>query len=310
MKEGSILIDNFVSESGTELSNLVLTYELSGLELGTAPIVLVNHALTGNSHVAGPDGWWADLIGPSKAIPVEKYTVLCFDIPGNCFKSEPLTSPNILNLRDVAKVFLLGIERLGIKKLKAIIGASMGGALVWQLAYLSPNLSEIIIPIACDFIARDWLLAQTEIQKILLNGSENPLHSARIHGMLCYRTPESINKRFNGERTEQGEHKVVDWLHFHGRRLQERFSRNAYDTMTHLTETIHVADNADELRSIKSRILIISIDSDLLFPHSFAIDTAATLGADIQTIFSIHGHDAFLMEYEQLSSIISPVFNE
>lgn len=310
MKEGKIVIERFVSECGAELSNLVLTYELSGLELGTAPVVLVNHALTGNSHVAGPDGWWADLIGPSKAIPVEKYTVLCFDIPGNCFKSEPLPSPDVLNLRDVAKVFLLGIERLGIKKLKAIIGASMGGALVWQLAYLSPNLSEIIIPIACDFIARDWLLAQTEIQKILLNGSENPLHSARIHGMLCYRTPESINKRFKGERTERGEHKVVDWLHFHGRRLQERFSMNAYDAMTHLTETIHVADNADELRIIKSRILIISIDSDLLFPHSFAIDTAATLSADIQTISSIHGHDAFLMEYQQLSSIISPVFNE
>lgn len=310
MIQGTLYINDFTTERGEKISNLPLTYEFSGAEPGTAPIVVVNHALTGNSHVTGTDGWWGDLIGSDKAITTEKYTILCFDIPGNCYRSEPLPNAELFTLKDIAKIFLTGIDLLKINRVKAIIGASLGGALTWQLAYLSPKLAEYIIPIASDFVARDWLLAQTELQKILLKQSQKPLHAARIHGMLCYRTPLSINQRFNGKTTDEGEPQVINWLHFHGRQLQKRFSLSAYEVMTYLTSSICVTNDAKDLRKIESKIFMVSINSDLLFPHTDARKTASELGIELYTIDSPHGHDAFLIEYEQLSSIISPLFND
>lgn len=313
-KVGELIITAWESSTGTRIERVPLSYELAGAPLGEAPIVLVNHALTGNSHVAGPDGWWAELIGPGQAIDTERYTILCFDIPGNCYHTEPLPEPNLFTLREVAELMLQGLKMLGIQSLHAIIGASMGGALVWQIAHLAPSLANLVIPIACDYRASDWLLGQTLVQRLLLE-SEHPLYAARIHGMLCYRTPESINQRFGGEQIAKGEEgetkpKVLDWLEYHGRQLESRFSLDAYKVMTHLTETIHVTDHATALRSIEGEIHMISIDSDLLFPHSEAVATAEVLGVPLHTIHSIHGHDAFLMEYQQLSQIINSFFHQ
>ncbi|HLV41936.1 MAG TPA: hypothetical protein VKY37_06640, partial [Brumimicrobium sp.] len=75
-------INDFVTHSGASYSEIPLSYEVFGKELYTAPIVLVNHALTGNSNVAGEDGWWTDLVGENKVIDTLKYTVLAFNIPG------------------------------------------------------------------------------------------------------------------------------------------------------------------------------------------------------------------------------------
>src|SRR5690606_13978881 len=77
-----IAISNFTTVSGKTIS-LKLSYQLFGKPLGTAPIVLVNHALTGNSNVSGPDGWWKNIIGTNKVIDTKIYTVLAFNIPGN-----------------------------------------------------------------------------------------------------------------------------------------------------------------------------------------------------------------------------------
>ena len=78
-----IIIKDFITENKSKNSEIKLSYQLFGLPLGEAPIVLVNHALTGNSHVAGEDGWWKDLIGHDKVIDTKIYTVLAFNIPGN-----------------------------------------------------------------------------------------------------------------------------------------------------------------------------------------------------------------------------------
>ena len=82
-----------------------------------------------------------------------------------------------------------------MKEVYAVIGASMGGALTWQIAYLAPTLAKHIFPIACDYRASDWLLTQTLIQKQILAHSSHPLEDARIHAMSCYRTPQSLNVR-------------------------------------------------------------------------------------------------------------------
>ena len=80
-----ITIKNFITESKVVNPELKLSYQLFGNPLGTAPVVLVNHALTGNSNVAGKDGWWQDLVGEDKVIDTKLYTILSFNIPGNGF---------------------------------------------------------------------------------------------------------------------------------------------------------------------------------------------------------------------------------
>ena len=80
-----IKIKNFTTELGVSISEMNLSYQVFGQKLGTAPVVLINHALTGHSNVAGKEGWWQDIVGDKKAIDTEVYTILSFNIPGNGF---------------------------------------------------------------------------------------------------------------------------------------------------------------------------------------------------------------------------------
>lgn len=304
-------IQNYRGES---FEGFRLSYEVAGPQLGTAPIVLVCHALTGNSHVAEDDGWWGTLIGKGRTIDTNKYTIIAFNIPGNAFDGEETDDPLRFDTEDVARLFLEGLRRLGIERLHTIIGASLGGGIAWTIAMLAPALATQLIPVACDYRASDWLLAQTLVQEHILEHSSAPIEDARIHAMLCYRTPESLNERFANRSTRTpGKYDIVSWLDYHGETLRKRFKLSAYKVMTFLTGRIKAAETIDELARISGAIHIVSINSDLLFPHSRALElyeTLKPLKADVtlETIDSIHGHDAFLMEYPQLSQLLQPYF--
>lgn len=299
---------------GEVYQNIRLSYEVAGPQLGTAPIVLVCHALTGNSHVAGEDGWWATLIGKGRTIDTDKYSVLAFNIPGNAYDGVECEDPLRYDVRDVAKLFLEGLRLLGVESVYTIIGASLGGGVAWTLAMLAPSLATQLIPVACDYRASDWLLAQTLVQQNILDHSTNPIEDARIHAMLCYRSPESLNQRFRNQDTRvAGKYDVVSWLEYHGDTLRKRFRLSAYHVMTFLTSSIRAAEEVSELARIDADIHLISIDSDLLFTHSRAealyqqlapLKSNTTLGV----IRSVHGHDAFLIEYPQLCALLAPYF--
>lgn len=313
---GQVTLTDFTNWRGESIPSITLTYQVEGPSLGSAPIVLVCHALTGNSAVSGPEGWWAKLIGPGQTIDTARYTILSIDIPGNEYAgSAPLDDPSLLNVKDVARLWLLVLRELRVDHLYALIGPSLGGGLAWQIATLEPTLADILFPIATDYKASDWLLAQTEVQRLILEHSDRPIHDARVHAMLTYRTPKSLIGRFEGKKVEDsGLPKVIDWLDYHGRTLEGRFSLSAYRVMTFLTSTIHAAESEEELSRIASDIHLIAIDSDRLFPYFIARETIERLRcsgkehAELHTIASDHGHDAFLIEYDQLCRIMSPFF--
>ena len=312
---GQVTLSDFTNWRGESIPSLTLTYQVAGPALGTAPIVLVCHALTGNSAVAGPEGWWAKLIGPGQTIDTTRYTILSIDIPGNEYAgSAPLDDPSLLSVRDVARLWLLVLRELRGDHLYALIGPSLGGGIAWQIAALEPTLAEHLFPIATDYKASDWLLAQTEVQRLILDHSDCPIHDARVHAMLTYRTPESLIGRFGGKTTDSGLPRVLDWLDYHGRTLEGRFSLSAYRVMTFLSSTIHAAESEKELTRIASDIHLVAIDSDRLFPYFIARETIERLRssgkerAELHTIVSDHGHDAFLIEYDQLCRIMSPYF--
>lgn len=304
-------IPSYITEAGYPLKDYALSYEVAGCPLHTAPIVLVNHALTGNSTVSAPKGWWASLIGEGQTIDTNKYTILAFNIPGNAYDGKDCNHALDFTVKDVAYLFLRALELLGIKRIDTLIGASMGGALSLQMAYLEPDLANKVVFIASDFRASDWLLAQTLVQKQILANSKNPLEDARIHAMLCYRSPQSINERFAGRRkADNTKYEIEDWLDYHGKTLAARFSLNAYRVMTNLTGEIRICDTPEQLAKIKSDVHIVSIDSDLLFPHERSLSLYEGLKAvkgntTFDVITSPHGHDAFLIEYNQLCNIVS-----
>lgn len=312
---GQVTLSDFTNWRGESIPSPTLTYQVAGPALGTAPIVLVCHALTGNSGVAGPEGWWAKLIGPGQTIDTARYTILSIDIPGNEYAgSAPLDDPSLLSVMDVARLWLLVLRELRVDHLYALIGPSLGGGIAWQIAAIEPTLAEHLFPIATDYKASDWLLAQTEVQRLILDHSDRPIHDARVHAMLTYRTPESLIGRFEGKTTDSGLPRVLEWLDYHGRTLEGRFSLSAYRVMTFLTSTIHAAESEKELTRIASDIHLVAIDSDRLFPYFIARETIERLRcsgkerAELHTIVSDHGHDAFLIEYDQLCRIMSPYF--
>jgi aspartokinase/homoserine dehydrogenase 1 len=311
-------IKDFYTISGVT-QDIQLSYQVFGKELHTAPIVMVNHALTGNSNITGPEGWWSTLIGDKKCIDTQKYTILAFNIPGNGHDKFVIENYKDFVAGDMAAIFLVGLEQLGVNKLFAIIGGSLGGGIAWEMAVLRPNLTEHLIPVASDWKSTDWLIGNCQIQEQFLVNSKQPVHDARMHAMLCYRTPESFKERF--KRSTNKELKVFNvesWLTHHGKKLQERFQLSAYKLMNQLLKTIDVTRDGEEkfiaLQNSDTNIHIVGVDSDLFFTAKENKDTfkqiaQANSNVTYGEIQSLHGHDAFLIEFQQLEKLLDTVFN-
>ncbi|OEK07966.1 aspartate kinase [Flavivirga aquatica] len=313
-----IIIKDFTTESKVINSEIKLSYQLFGKALGSAPLVLVNHALTGNSEVAGENGWWKDLIGEDKVIGTNLYTVLAFNIPGNGYDGFVINNYKDFVARDIASLFLIGLEQLNIESVFATVGGSLGGGIAWEMAVLKPNFTEHLVVVATDWKSTDWLIANCQIQEQFLLNSKNPVHDARMHAMLCYRTPESFKERFHRSKNEDLEiFNVESWLLHHGNKLQERFQLSAYKLMNQLLKTIDVTKGREEdfnvLDNIQANIHIVGVDSDMFFTAEENRETHKQLAlthhnVTYNEIHSVHGHDAFLIEYEQLEKIIEGIF--
>ena len=313
----NIAFEQYTTLSGEQM-DLQLSYKLFGLPLGSAPVVLVNHSLTGDADVAGENGWWSELIRDGKVIDTQQYTILAFNFPGNGADNNLIENYDHLVLRDIANLFKAALDQLGIDKLYAAIGGSIGGALVWEMGASFPELIENLIPVACDWKTSSWVLANTLLQDRILHNSKNPLEDARIHAMMCYRTPESFKERFGRSIHEEKEIFNIDsWLLYHGEKLNNRFQVQAYKLMNHLLRTIDITEGrgsfGEVVSQIKGSIHLISIDTDLFFTDAENRETYSRLmerkaNLHYHTISSVHGHDAFLIEYDQLNRMLMPLF--
>ena len=151
-------------------------------------------------------------------------------------------------------MFYLGLEKIGVSSLFAIVGGSIGGGITWEMASLKNKFAENIIPVACDWQISDWILANTYLQKRILKNSKNPLEDARIHAMLSYRTPISLNNRFSNKKNEKGTSLVEEWLSFHGESILKRFNLEAYNAMNHLLSTVDITGDEKDPKEVLSNI--------------------------------------------------------
>ncbi|WP_379733732.1 alpha/beta fold hydrolase [Flavobacterium sp. GCM10023249] len=311
--------ESYVLKSEIVNGGIELTYQIFGQPIGTAPVVLVNHALTGNSNVAGENGWWKSLIGENEVIDTEKFTIICFNIPGNGFdgkRENLLVNYKDFTTKTIANLFWEGLKYIGIEKLYAVIGGSLGGAIAWEMGFLKPQAIEYIIPIATNYKATDWLIANVLVQDQILNNSKQPIHDARLHAMLLYRTPQSFQAKFKTSHNE-GLYQVESWLLHHGKQLENRFSLSSYKLMNHLLKTIgQDIDKQDLLffaQNTNAVIHQIAITTDCFFTpdenqNAYQLMRSVNDKVQYSEIESIHGHDAFLIEYEQLNAILKSIF--
>lgn len=316
-----VTLKSFQSERGKTYPTFHLSFQLFGKRLHIAPVVLVNHALTGNSTVIGKTGWFNGLCGPGKLIDTNKVTVLAIDIPGNGYNQTPqslLEDYQDFTARDVAKLYGLVCQQLNISKLHAAIGGSLGGAIAWEMAILFPDLIEHLIPIACDWRSTDWIIANNRVQMQILNNSKQPLHDVRMFSMLFFRTARSFQEKFNKSiNSELGIYNVESWLLHHGEKITGRFHPTSYKTMLHLLNSVDITRGRGSFENViattQSKIHLMGIENDLLFPPETILASLqkikkAGVQAEYLEIKTMHGHDAFLIEFEQMTRLLCPVF--
>lgn len=312
-------INNYQSVGGVQLGKLDISYQQFGKELHTAPVVLVNHALTGNSDVISETkGWWKTIIGKNKVIDTDKYTVIAINIPGNGYHNSLIENYKYFTAKDIAQLFIEVLKSIEIKELYAVIGGSLGGGIAWEMAAMEPKLIRYLIPVASDWKSTDWIIGHNYIQEAILNTSPNPMQTARMMAMLFYRTPASLTEKFDRTKTmDENQFQIESWLNHHGVKLESRFNLLSYKMMNHLLTTVDISKGKSSFEEvvapIQSTIIQIAIDTDMFFAKEENIKTKRILDQlkiknQYHEISSIHGHDAFLIEFEQLTNILKPIF--
>ena len=314
----TISILDFKTHSGAVFDSIKLYYQQFGKQIGTAPVVLVNHSLTGDSKLTGEGGWWNEMIGPDKIIDTNRYTVLGFNIPGNGVMDQTFSNPYDFHAGDIAFLFLKGLHTLDVKFLHALIGGSIGGGIAWEMIAIAPKLCKFLVPVAADWKANDWIIANTFLQNRILKNSKKPLEDARIHAMLTYRTPQSFDSRFGRTKNQELEvYNIESWLMYHGDKLAKRFKLKAYQMMNHLLASVNIEREGksveDIIKKINAEIHLIAIDSDLFFTpgedrKTFEIGKKIKKNIFYHELTSIHGHDAFLIENEKMAQILAKIF--
>ena len=317
-KVKTISIPNFTTAIGSYYDKVELHYQHFGRNCIDAPVVLINHSLTGDANVAGSSGWWNEIVGPDLTIDTKTYAILAFNIPGNGVNNYLIENYQDFHAGDIAEIFYKGLQVLGVEKLFALIGGSIGGGIAWEMAVLYPSLTKNLIPVAADWKASDWIIANTFLQKRLLENSNDPIRDARIHAMLTYRTPASFSERFGRTKNlEKNIYNVESWLIHHGDKLFKRFLLQAYKTMNHLLASVDITRNGKSIqkviKSIESDIHLIAIDSDIFFTpeedqKTFKIGRNLKKKIYYHELNSIHGHDAFLIENKAISKILRKIF--
>ena len=343
-------------ECGKKLAPIDVAYETYG-ERNRAEdnAVLICHALSGNAHVAGvnsPDdrklGWWDVMVGPGKGIDTNKYFVVCSNFLGGCSGTTGPSSINpatqkpygldfpIITIGDMVKVQKLLLDKLGIKKLLAVIGGSIGGMQVLQWAIEYPDFVKAAIPVATtthlgaqsiafDAVGRNAILADANFASGQYKDEQGPdrgLAIARMIGHITYLSEQGMREKFGRQLRSadqysydfNSEFAVETYLDYQGQTFVERFDANSYLYITKAADYFDLEKDYGTLTkafaNVKSRFLVVSFASDWLYTPAQSeaiVNALAANGKDVSfcNIASSYGHDAFLLETETLGSFIS-----
>lgn len=321
----------FELESGETLPGFQLRYTTLGrLNATRSNIVWVCHALTGNSDVTS---WWSTLFTEDSPFNPREHFIICANMLGGCYGSTgPLsvnpetgkpffhTFPALTN-RDSVRAFDLLREHLGFEKIHTLIGASLGGQQLLEWAVAKPEVFEHLIAIATNAFHSPWGIAFNEAQRLAIEADAtwkenearaglNGMKAARAIGMLSYRHYSGFAQSQSERSTDvTDDFRAATYQRYQGEKLAKRFNAFTYWLLSKMMDSHNLGrgkESVEEaLRAIRAKALIISIDTDILFPPEEQAFLANHIpDAELRTLSSAYGHDGFLVEFETFKQII------
>lgn len=342
-------------ESGEKLGPITLAYETYGaLNEDASNAILITHALSGDAHVAGKHseddrkpGWWDAMVGPGKAFDTRKYFIICSNVLGGCMGSTGPSSINpatgvpygldfpIITVGDMVRAQRHLVKHLGINRLLAVAGGSMGGMQVLQWSVEFPEMLESALVIASthlsgaqqiafDAVGRQSIKSDPAFHDGQYYGGPGPdagLSIARMLAHITYLSDESMQNKF-GRRLRGGgklgyefdsEFEVETYLDYQGEQFVNRFDANSYLYVTKAMDYFDISAGSPSLDAAmaktKSRFLVLSYSSDWLYPPYQSAQIVYALARshkDVSycNILSNYGHDAFLLEVDVMRKVI------
>jgi homoserine O-acetyltransferase len=334
-------------DSGAVLAPLAVAYRTYGkLNAQRSNAVLVCHALTGDQYVAEPHpitgkpGWWDAVVGPGRAVDTDRFFVICANVLGGCMGSSgpAETMPDTgrpygtdfpsITIRDMVRAQKLLVDHLGIGRLLAVVGGSMGGMQVLEWAATFPEMVAAAAPIACAAYHSAQNIAFHEVGRAAIHGDPDwvggrywedgripakGLSVARMVAHITYLSEAALGRKF-GRRLRgasaltflEDVFEVESYLRHQGSTFVTRFDANSYLTITRAMDYFdmaaeHGGDLAAAFRGTATRFLVASFSSDWLFPteESRALVralNAAAANTSFVEIATDKGHDAFLLD--------------
>lgn len=344
--------------SGARLGPITVAYETIGtLNADKSNVILIAHALSGDSHVAGyysvedpKPGWWDIMVGPGKGIDTNKYYVICSNVLGGCMGTTGPSSTNpatgrpygldfpMVTIGDMVKVQKALLDYLGINKLLAVVGGSIGGMQVieWTINYpemvtaailLATTTRHSALAIAFNEIGRQAIMSDPNFNKGDYYSGPKPdlgLALARMVGHVTYLSDEAMRSKF-GRRLQDRDNLAFDfeanfqvesYLRYQGSKFVQRFDANSFLYITKAADYFDVGcqhgnnSEVDAFARVTAKILAISFTSDWLYPTYQSRDMVKAMkknGLDVSfcEIEAKCGHDAFLLPNERQSTLIS-----
>ncbi len=309
--------------------------------------VLICHALSGSARAAD---WWPEMFG--SVFDLSRDCVICTNILGSCYGSSGPTSINpatgkpfgpdfpLVTIRDIVRAQAHVLDELGVKRLRIVIGASIGGmqALQWAVDY--PERVEHCIAIgAAPLSAMGLALNHLQRKAIELDpdfkggryaAGEQPaggLGLARAIAMCSYKSADLFDERYarnpnrNSEdplRSLADRYDVAGYLDHQGEKFVKRFDANAYLVISKAMDTFELgrgyASEAEALGRIKAHVSLVGISSDWLFPAKGVRALADRIEAagvqcDYTEFETAHGHDGFLAEMDAIAAVVNGSFH-
>ncbi len=342
-------------DCGVSLPDVTVAYETYGvLNEDRSNAILVLHAFSGDAHAAGISkdtgqaGWWAEMIGPGLAFDTDRYFVISSNVLGGCRGTtgpssiDPQTGTYygmqfpVITIGDMVRLQKLLVEHLGVERLLAVAGGSMGGmqALEWTVAYPESVLAAIPIAatsrhsaqqIAFNEVGRQAVIADPDWNEGNYYDSNPPgrgLAVARMVGHITYMSDASMRQKFGRRLRDKtsfgfdfsGDFEVESYLRYRGSQFVNRFDANSYLYITKAMDYFDLSAGAPSLASAfnrtKTRFLVLSFTSDWLYPTYQSLETVSALRSrNIDVAFcelnSQYGHDAFLVETREQTEMIA-----
>lgn len=356
-----LLAEPLTLDSGQALEGVAVAYETYGeLAADRANAILIFHALTMDQHVASPHpitgkpGWWSHSVGPGKPIDTDRFHVICANVIGGCMGSTGPASEAedgtpygmrfpVITVRDMVRAQVALLDALGIGRLHAVVGGSMGGMLALSLAANFPDRAGRVLAIATTARHSAQNIAFHEVgrQAIMADpnwnegdyygrgkGPEKGLAVARMAAHITYLSEAGLTDKF-GRRLQDrpdgtkgaksfgfdADFQVESYLRHQGIAFTDRFDANAYLYITRAMDYFDLAEEhggrlADAFAGATARFCVVSFDTDWLYPTAESRAIVHALNAAAAPVSFVElsapfGHDSFLLDVPALDRVVA-----